>query len=106
MRDFRKLKLWDKAHSLTLHIYRASKGFPRDELFGLTSQMRRAAASVCANVAEGCGRRGGAEFARFLDIAMGSASELEYHILLSADLQLVDRDTYVQLNSAVVQVSA
>jgi four helix bundle protein len=66
--------------------------------------MRRAAASVCANIAEGCGRRGGAEFARFLDIALGSASELEYHILLSADLQLVDRETYRQLNSAVVQV--
>src|SRR5688572_7765678 len=104
VRDFHKLKVWDKAHLVTLDVYRATKGFPREELYGLTSQIRRAAASVCANVAEGCGRRGGLEFARFLDIALGSASELEYHLLLAADLQLLDRETHTRLNSAVVQV--
>ena len=104
MRDFHKLKVWEKAHSVTLEVYEATRGFPREELYGLTSQMRRAAASVCANIAEGCGRRGSHEFARFLDIALGSASELEYHLLLSADLKLLNRDTRARLNSAVVQV--
>ncbi|HXJ93219.1 MAG TPA: four helix bundle protein [Terriglobia bacterium] len=71
---------------MTLNIYKATRTFPRDELYGLTSQTRRAAASVAANIAEGCGRMGGAEFSRFLQIAMGSASELEFHLLLAHDL--------------------
>jgi len=98
------LNVWHKAHAVTLEVYQATRGFPKEELYGLTSQMRRAAASVCANVAEGCGRRGGIEFARFLDIALGSASELEYHLLLSVDLKFIDPETHTQLNSEVVQV--
>jgi four helix bundle protein len=85
-------------------VYRVTKTFPKDELYGLTAQMRRAATSICANVAEGCGRRGGAEFARFLDIALGSATELEYHLLLSADLEYLDTSAYARLNAALVQV--
>ena len=104
MRDFHKLRVWNHAHLATLDVYRATKTFPKDELYGLTGQMRRAATSICANLAEGCGRRGGAEFARFLDIALGSASELEYHLLLSVDLKLLDGSAYARLNSAVVQV--
>jgi four helix bundle protein len=104
MRDFRKLKVWHKAHALTLEVYQATRRFPGEELYGLVSQMRRAAVSVCANLAEGCGRRGGPEFARFLDIALGSASELEYHLLLSADLKFLDRATHTRLDAAVVQV--
>ena len=104
MRDFHKLRIWEKAHSITLEVYQATRGFPKEEMYGLTSQMRRAAASVCANVAEGCGRRGALEFARFLDIAQGSASELEYHLLLSVDLKLLDPETHTRLNSEVVQV--
>ena len=104
MRDFHKLRVWNHAHLATLDVYRATKTFPKDELYGLTAQMRRAATSICANLAEGCGRRGGAEFARFLDIALGSASELEYHLLLSVDLKLLDGSAYARLNSAVVQV--
>jgi four helix bundle protein len=90
MQDFRKLKVWGKVHAVTLHVYRCTAVFPRNEMFGLTSQMRRAAASMGANVAEGCGRDGDPELARFLQIAMGSASELEYHLLLARDLQLLD----------------
>ncbi|BCB25393.1 four helix bundle protein [Sulfurimicrobium lacus] len=86
MRDFRDLAVWAKAHQLTLAVYRETSNFPVAELYGLTSQMRRAVASVPANIAEGCGRNGGADFARFLQIALGSASELEYHLLLARDL--------------------
>jgi four helix bundle protein len=85
MRDFRELKVWHKAHQLTLAVYSATKTFPRDELYGLTSQIRRAAVSIGANIAEGAGKNSPAEFGRFLQIALGSASELEYHLLLSGD---------------------
>ena len=82
VKDFHELKVWQKAHQLTLAVYQTTAGFPREELYGLTSQLRRASSSVGANLAEGCGRNGDAEFARFCSIAMGSASELEYHLLL------------------------
>ena len=85
MQDFRKLTVWQKAHELVLVVYHASRGFPREELFGLTSQMRRAASSIAANIAEGCGRTQ-PEFAHYVQIAFGSASELEYHTLLARDL--------------------
>ena len=104
MRDFRQLKVWRKAHELTLATYRATRSFPKEELYGLTSQIRRACASIPANVAEGCGRTGGAEFARFLNIAMGSASELEYHLLLSNDLGLLDGKRHLELSAGVVEV--
>jgi len=86
MQDFRNLVVWQKAHSFTLQVYRVTKRFPDDERFGLTSQLRRAAASIPANMAEACGRRGRREFGRFVQIAMGSATETEYHVLLSKDL--------------------
>lgn len=81
MKDFRKLQIWEKSHVLVLSVYKQTKSFPKEELFGLTSQIRRAAASIPANIAEGCGRGSDAELARFAQISMGSASELEYHIL-------------------------
>ena len=89
MKDFKDLREWTKAHSLTLGIYKATRGFPREELFGLTSQMRRSASSIGANIAEGSGRRSDGEFTRFLHIARGSAAELEYHLLLARDLELL-----------------
>ena len=104
MRDFHKLKVWEKAHSVTLEVYEATRGFPREEVYGLTSQMRRAAASVCANIAEGCGKRGNAEFQRFLNIASGSASELEYHFLLARDLNLLSEPDHRRLHNSVVEV--
>jgi four helix bundle protein len=104
MRDFHKLRVWARAHRLELDVYRATRTFPKEELYGLRSQMRRAASSICANIAEGCGRRTAVDFARFLDHSMGSASELEHHILLGADLSLLDPVAHVALNSAVIEV--
>ena len=89
MQNFKSLKVWEKSHELTLAVYKATTNFPKDELYGLTSQIRRASASIPANIAEGCGRTGKAELARFLQVAMGSASELEYHLLLAHDLGLL-----------------
>ena len=89
---------------MTLAVYKATSDFPRDELFGLTSQIRRSSASISANIAEGCGRNGDAEFARFLQIAMGSASETEYHILLAKDLNLLCASDYQQLTEYVTDV--
>ena len=90
MRNFRELKVWVKGHRMTLAIYKATAKFPRDELYGLTSQIRRSCVSVPANIAEGCGRGSDADLARFLQIAAGSASELEYHILLANELGLIE----------------
>jgi four helix bundle protein len=104
MKNFRNLKVWEKSHQLTLSAYEATANFPKQEMFGLTSQIRRCASSIPANIAEGCGRRGNAEFHRFLQIAMGSASELEYHLLLSYDLNFLQTEKYTTLNDQVVEV--
>src|SRR5712692_7253653 len=104
MKDFRDLHVWHKAHLMTLDVYKVTNRFPKQEMYGLTSQIRRCAASVAANIAEGCGKRGNGEFQRYLNIAAGSASELEYHFLLARDLNLLDETTYRQLNGSVVEV--
>jgi len=104
MKDFRTLTVWKKAHSLTLEIYRSTTGFPREELFGLTGQMRRCSASIGANIAEGCGKRGNNEFQRFLQIASGSASELDYHLQLAHDLQFLDEASYRALYTRLAEV--
>jgi four helix bundle protein len=104
MQSFRNLKVWEKAHVLTLDVYKSSKNFPRDEQYGLTSQMRRSSASIGANIAEGCCRKGDTELGRFLQIAMGSASELEYHLLLARDLDVMESLDYQRLSSEVIQV--
>src|SRR6478609_8296676 len=93
MQDFKKLVVWQHAHRLRVSIYDVVEGFPRDELYGLRSQCTRAAGSIAANIAEGCGRNGDREFARFLDIAMGSATELECHLLCARDRGFVPSDT-------------
>jgi len=97
VKDFKDLRVWSKAHSLTISIYKATRGFPKEELFGLTSQMRRAASSIGANIAEGSGRRSDGELTRFLHIARGSAAELEYHLLLARDLELLSDSTHSSL---------
>ena len=89
MKNFRELKVWEKAHLLTIDIYRITATFPKEEMYGLTSQIRRASSSIPANIAEGCGRGSDNDFRRFLQIAMGSASELEYHLLLAHDLERI-----------------
>lgn len=104
MRDFRKMQVWQKAHQLTLLVYRITRTYPPEELFGLTSQTRRAAASIPANIAEGCGRESAADFRRFLAMAMGSASELEYHLLLARDLGLLHDSDDRGANRDVVEV--
>ncbi len=97
MGDYRKLQVWERAHKLTLEVYAATRTFPKDEVFGLTSQLRRAAASIPANIAEACGRNGDVELARFLTIPMGSANELDYHLLLARDLGYLDSYRYGHL---------
>jgi len=104
MKDFRQLKVWEKSHQLALAIYKATKEFPKEELYGLTSQIRRASMSIPTNIAEGCGRNTDAEFARFLQIAMGSASETEYQLLLSHDLGFLCTDEYNKLNTDATEV--
>lgn len=104
MKNFRDLVVWQKAHQLTLNAYRATAHFPREESFGLTSQLRRAASSVAANIAEGSGRSGQAEFARFLHVAAGSASEVEYHLLLARDLGYLIEADYARLLNELIEV--
>jgi four helix bundle protein len=104
MRNFKDLHVWSKAHQLTLAVYRATASFPKEELYGLTGQIRRACGSIPANIAEGCGRGSQAELARFLQIARGSASELEYHLLLARDLHLLPPTDYEYLNTALTEV--
>jgi four helix bundle protein len=86
MKDFRDLKVWERAHQLVVRVYDLTRPFPKEELYGLTSQLRRAPSSVPANIAEGCGRGTDVDFARFLQIAMGSASGTDYRLLLCREL--------------------
>ena len=104
MKDFHELKVWQKAHALTLSVYQSTSDFPREERYGLTSQLRRCSASIPANLAEGCGRNGDAELARFCSIAMGSASELEYHLLLARDLKLLKPKDYQELDQRTIEL--
>ncbi len=97
MKDFSDLVVWQKSHQLTLGIYLATMDFPSEERFGLTSQLRRSAASIAANIAEGCGRGSDADLGRFLQMAMGSASKTEYHLLLAHDLGYLQADPTDQL---------
>lgn len=104
MQDFKKLVVWQKTHALTVEVYRQTTGFPKDEVFGLTSQIRRAASSIGANIAEGCGRSSNAELNRYLNISAGSASELENHLLLSRDLGYLPEDEYDKLFQSTVEI--
>ena len=104
MQDFKKLQVWGKSHALTLKVYGLTSQFPREEIYGLTSQIRRACASIPTNIAEGCGRGSPADLARFLQIAMGSASELEYLIFLTRDLKYLNANQYVELSDATIEV--
>lgn len=104
MKDFRKLSVWEKSHSLAVEIYQISSSFPQNEIYGITSQIRRACISIPANIAEGCGRNGEADFRRFLQIALGSASELEYHLLLAYDLKMLNEEKHQQLDNRVTEI--
>ena len=104
MKDFRQLKVWEKSHELALSIYHITASFPREEVYGLASQIRRAASSIPSNIAEGCGRNGDAELARFCIIARGSASELEYQLLLARDLKLLHPNDYETLSRQTIEI--
>ena len=94
MKDFKDLRVWSKAHCLTIDGYKATRQFTKEELFGITSQMRRAASSIGANIAEGAGRKSDGELTRYLHIARGSAAELEYHLLLAHDLDVLSKGVH------------
>lgn len=104
MKDFRTLHVWKKAHELTLQVYKTTNNFPKEELFGLTSQMRRSSSSIPTNIAEGCGRGSDADFQRFLQIAFGSLSELDYQVILASDLGLVGPDRQAELATILLEV--
>jgi len=104
MRNYEDLQVWQKAHILTLAIYKSTQCFPNEERFGLTSQMRRSCSSIGANLAEGCGRRSDAEMARFVQIAMGSGAELSYHLRLAGDLDLLSKPSSDYLRADLSEV--
>jgi len=104
MKDFRTLKVWEKAHALTLAVYKVTEKFPKQELYALTNQIQRAAVSIPTNIAEGCGKDSDAELKRYFVIAMGSSSELEYLLLLALDLTYLSKDSYQILNNNLIEV--
>lgn len=104
MRDFHDLKVWGKAHELALASYKATASFPRTEIYGLTGQIRRAAVSIAGNIAEGCGKGSEADLGRYLQMAMGSASELQYYWLLARDLEYLSDKDYSALEDRVTEV--
>jgi four helix bundle protein len=104
MRNYRDLQVWGKAHNLTVELYRLSREFPREETYGLTSQLRRSAVSIGSNLAEGCGRRTSTELARFVRVALGSASELDYQLLLCRDLGFMKNDDFERTASDLTEV--
>jgi four helix bundle protein len=104
MQDFRELKVWQKAHALTLAVYQTTSAFPREEVYGITSQMRRAVTSIPANLAEGRCRRSDRDFSRFVGIALGSASEVEYLLLLARDLEFLPPPAYATLSEQAEEV--
>lgn len=104
MRDFQQLEIWQRSHSLTLKIYSVTKAFPKEETYGLISQMRRSAASIPTNIAEGCGRNSIVELKRFLTIAAGSSSELQYQFILSKDLNYINETLFKELFDEISQI--
>jgi four helix bundle protein len=106
MQNYKDLKVWEKAHFFTLKVYEATGNFPREEVYGLTNQLRRAAFSVPANIAEGCGKHSKNDFAHFLNIALGSANESEYFLMLAKDLKYLEHGVYDFLAADINEVKA
>ena len=104
MRDFQNYRVWEKAHRLTLAVYAATVDFPREEPYGLRTQIRRSCASVPANIAEGCGHDTDTDFARFLEISAGSACNLEYYLLLARDLDLLESSEHARLDAGAASL--
>ena len=106
MQNFKELKVWEKAHQITLSIYKVSARFPKEELYSLTNQLRRAASSIPANIAEGCGKNTQADLANFLNISLGSANETEYFLILSKDLNYLTEEQFSILSNGINEVKA
>ncbi|MEO8405212.1 MAG: four helix bundle protein [Chitinophagaceae bacterium] len=106
MQNYKELKVWEKAHQITLTVYEVSKSFPRDEIYSLTSQLRRAASSIPANIGEGCGKNTQAEFAHFLNISLGSSNESEYFLILSKDLKYLTQPNFDILFTNINEIKA
>jgi four helix bundle protein len=104
MQDFKELKVWEKSHRFVLKIYETVSEFPKEERYGITSQLRRAASSIPTNIAEGCGRGSRAELGRFLQIAMGSATETEYHLILARDLKFIQEEEFHELEADIIEI--
>lgn len=104
MQDYRKLLVWQKAHKLVIDVYMNTKNFPKDELYGVTSQFRRAVVSIAANIVEGAGRKTKPDFARFLTVSLGSTNEIEYFLILSKDLEYLKSEKYESLNNQLIEV--
>lgn len=106
MQNFKELKVWEKAHQLTLSIYNTSAKFPKKEIYSLTNQLRRASASIPSNIAEGCGKNTQADLANFLNISLGSANETEYFLILSKDLDYLTEEQFTILSNSINEVKA
>ena len=106
MQNYKELKVWDKAHLFTLRVYEATRAFPKEEVYGLTNQLRRSAISIAANIAEGCGKSGQQDLARFLNISLGSANESEYYLMLAKDLKYFTDKIYEELFLLVNEIKA
>lgn len=106
MQNYKDLKVWEKAHQFTLMIYLESKQFPKEELYGLTNQLRRAASSIPANIAEGCGKGSNGDLAKYLNIALGSANESEYFVLLAKDLSYLEVEKFETLYKLINEIKA
>ena len=106
MQNYKELKVWEKAHMFTLHVYRFSDSFPKTETYGLTNQLRRASSSIAANIAEGCGKKTQPDLANFLNVSLGSANEAEYFVLLAKDLNYLSVQNFEELNKLVNEIKA
>lgn len=106
MQNYKELKVWGRAHQLTLKVYNMTTKFPREELYSLTSQLRRCVSAIPANIAEGCGKKSQRDFGNFLNIALGSANEAEYFLLLSRDLDYLPNEEHLALNDNINEVKA
>ena len=105
MNNFRELEFWKRSRVLAINLYSLTKSFPKEEQFGLTNQMRRASVSIPSNIAEGASRSSRKEFARFLEISVGSAHELETQLLIAKEIKLVDNEGYKTINKEIIEIT-
>ncbi len=106
MQNYKDLKVWERSHQFTLKVYEVTKYFPKEELYSLTNQLRRAASSIPANIAEGCGKNSNPDFGKFLNIALGSSNEAEYYLILSKDLNYLNEQNFDDLSKIINEIKA